>query len=186
VTVVVRRLAEADLPAAAAIYNHAVRHTDATLDTEERTVEAARCWLDEHSGRRYPALGGFLDGELAGYGTLSPFARRPGYRASGEISVYVAPDRQRRGVGRALCAALTAHAEAVGLSTVLAIVTSTNDASRRLFTTAGYSPTGTMRCVGYKLGRLVDLDILQLVFPGNLARYDGAPLDALTGDEEPA
>lgn len=182
-TVEIRRLADADLPAAAAIYNHAVRHTDATLDTEDRTVDSARRWLAEHGSRRYPALGAFLGDELAGYGTLSPFARRPGYLASAEISVYVAPDRTRRGIGSALCAALTGHAEVVGLSTVLAIVTSTNAASQRLFGAAGYVRTGTMLRVGYKLGRLVDLDIMQRVFDANLARYDGAPLDALTADE---
>jgi phosphinothricin acetyltransferase len=58
------------------------------------------------------------------------------------------------------------------MSTVLALITSTNEASRRLFTKAGYQQNGSMRAIGHKLGHLVDLDILQRLFPENFARYD--------------
>jgi phosphinothricin acetyltransferase len=81
VSVELRGLTSADAAAAAAIYNYAVGHTDATLDTEERTEAGAREWIAEHSTERYPALGAVVDGQLAGYGTLSPFARRAGYLA---------------------------------------------------------------------------------------------------------
>ena len=178
-TLQLRPLTAADAEAAAAIYNDSVRDTDAALDMAERTHEEALRWIGEHSGPRYPALGATIDGELAGYGTLSPFARRAGYLASAEISIYVAPHRKRVGVGRALCAALTRDAEGAGLSTVLALITSTNVASHRLFASAGYEHTGTMRHIGYKLGRLVDLDVLQRVFPDNFPLYDGTPLEAL-------
>lgn len=167
----IRALQPVDAAAAAAIYNHAVRTTDATLDTVDRTETAARAWLADHATERYPALGAFLDGTLAGYGTLSPFARRAGYYASAEISVYVAPEAQGRRVGTALCAQLTEHAERVGLASVLALVTATNEASRRLFLKAGYQDSGSMRAIGHKLGHLVDLDILQRLFPDNFHRY---------------
>lgn len=170
-----RRLGTDDATVAAEIYNHAVRHTDATLDTEERTAQAALEWLADHGTERYPAIGAYLDGTLAGYGTLSPFARRAGYLASAEISIYVAPRFQGIGVGTALCAWLTGHAEQVGLSTVLALITATNEASRRLFLRAGYQQTGTMQAIGHKLGHLVDLDILQRIFPDNFPRYGGRP-----------
>lgn len=169
-----RGLTSADAAVAAAIYNHAVFNTDATLDTEERTEEAAQDWIVEHSTERYPVLGVFVDSQLAGYGTLSPFARRGGYLASAEISVYVAPEHHGRGIGTALCARLTEHAERVGMSTVLALVTSTNEVSQRLFVKAGYQWTGTMKVIGHKLGHLVDLNILQRLFPENFARYDGS------------
>lgn len=169
---VLRRLTPEDARPAAALYNHAVRHTDATLDEDERTLEEALSWVEEHSGDRYPAFGAIVGGELAGYGTLSPFARRGGYRASAEISVYVAPEHQGAGIGSALCAALTRHAERAGMATVLALITSTNTASQRLFRAAGYTYTGTMRHIGCKLGHLVDLDLLQRMFPRNVPLYD--------------
>lgn len=170
-TPVLRPLEPADAAATAAIYNYAVRHTDATLDTEERTEAAARAWIADHGTDRYPALGAFLDGMLVGYGTLSPFARRGGYYASAEISVYVAPDFHGRSVGTVLCARLTDQAERAGLSTVLALITATNEASRRLFLSAGYQEHGSIRAIGHKLGHLVDLDIFQRLFPENFPRY---------------
>ncbi|QTR04058.1 hypothetical protein J7S33_03440, partial [Saccharothrix algeriensis] len=50
-TTTVRAATAADLEAVRAIYNHAVRHTDATLDTEEKTAEQMVAWLAAHSGR---------------------------------------------------------------------------------------------------------------------------------------
>jgi L-amino acid N-acyltransferase YncA len=173
-SVELRGLTAADAAAAAAIYNHAVLNTDATLDTEQRTEEAAKDWIIEHSAERYPVLGAFVDGRLAGYGTLSPFARRAGYLASAEISLYVAPEHHNRGIGTALCAQLTKHAERVGMSTVLALITATNEASQRLFVKAGYQLNGSMQAIGHKLGHLVDLNIMQKLFPENFSRYDGS------------
>lgn len=170
-TPALRPLEPADAAATAAIYNYAVRHTDATLDTEERTEAAARAWIADHGTDRYPALGAFLDSTLVGYGTLSPFARRGGYYASAEISVYVAPDFHGRGAGTALCTRLTGHAERVGLSTVLALITATNEVSRRLFLRAGYQEYGSIRAIGHKLDHLVDLMILQRLFPENFSHY---------------
>lgn len=175
-TVDLRPLTEADLPEVLATLNHAIRHTDATLDHEEKTLDDLRVWLAAHQGR-YPALAAEQDGRFAGYGTLSPFSSRKGYLASAEISIYLSPDAQGRGVGSALCVRLTDLAEQAGMSTVMAFISAGNEPSRRMVLRCGYRHEGVLRQVGYKLGRLVDLDVFQRTFPANCARYDGTPLD---------
>ncbi|MFJ4617483.1 GNAT family N-acetyltransferase [Streptomyces sp. NPDC088812] len=184
-TLALRPLTEADLPEVLATLNHAIRHTDATLDHEEKTLDDLRDWLAAHHGR-YPALAAEQEGRLAGYGTLSPFSSRRGYLASAEISIYLAPDARGRGVGSALCARLTELAEQAGMSTVIAFISSGNEPSRRMVLRAGYRHEGVLRQVGYKLGRLTDLDIFQRTFPANCARYDGTPLDDLLAAHTPA
>jgi L-amino acid N-acyltransferase YncA/predicted O-methyltransferase YrrM len=173
--VVLRPLSEADLPEVLATLNHAIRHTDATLDHEEKTLDDLRAWFTAHQGR-YPALAAEQQGRFAGYGTLSPFSSRKGYLASAEISIYLSPDAQGRGVGSALCVRLTELAEQAGMSTVIAFISAGNEPSRRMVLRCGYRHEGVLRQVGYKLGRLVDLDIFQRGFPANCARYDGTPM----------
>ncbi len=50
----------------------------------------------------YPYLVAEIDGAVAGYAYAGPYRPRPAYRFSVENSIYVAPDAQRRGIGRVL------------------------------------------------------------------------------------
>ncbi|WEH33237.1 GNAT family N-acetyltransferase [Streptomyces sp. AM 4-1-1] len=176
---VIRRLETADLAAVREIYNHAVRRSTSTLDTEEKTTAQMRQWLDHHD-ERYPAVAAESDGVVVGYGSLSQFASRGGYRASAEISVYVGPGFQGRGVGTRLCHWLTRHAEETGFTGVLAVITAGNTRSTRLFRDAGYTYSGVLNDIGYKHGSLVDLELYQRGFPANRARYAG-PETPVTG-----
>lgn len=184
-TPVIRPLTVADLDRVIEVYNHAVRCTDATLDTDEKSVEEMAAWLDRHGGR-YPAVGAEVNGVLAGYGTLSPFAARGGYLASAEASVYVAPDSQGRGVGAALCGWLTDHAEHSGLSTVVALISSTNSASLRMVARIGYQNNGVLSHIGYKLGHFVSLEVHQRVFADNVRnRVGSAPAELVAKELTP-
>jgi phosphinothricin acetyltransferase len=177
-TATVRPLADDDFPRVCEIYNYAVRHTVATLDTQEKTVAEMRVRLSSH-GKRYSVVGVDVDGQLAGYGHLSPFAARGGYLASAEISIYVAPEHWKYGIGMTLCAWVTECAGANGFTTVISFISAGNVAAQKMVTTLGYVYTGVIERVGYKLGQLVDMEIYQRVFHDNLARYDGRPLAAI-------
>lgn len=159
----VRPLTTADLERVREVYNHAVRTSEATLDTEEKSLAEVAAWLKAHGGR-YPAVGADVDGVLAGYGMLSPFADRGGYRCSAELSVYVAPEFKGLGVGATLCEWLTEHGRRSGMSTVLSLVTSTNATALNGVKLAGYQYTGVLRRVGYKFGRYLDLEVHQRFF----------------------
>lgn len=169
-TTTVRAATAADLEDVRAIYNHAVRHTDATLDTEEKTAEQMAAWLAAHGGRN-AAVVAEREGRVVGYGTLSPFAARGGYFPSTEISVYVAPDAQGMGVGSTVTGWLVDFAREEGYSTIISFNTDTNVASIRMIERYGFVRTGLIQHIGVKLGKLVNLAVFQLIFPENLPRY---------------
>jgi L-amino acid N-acyltransferase YncA len=154
------------------IYNDAVRYTDATLDTEPKSDADFHAWYADHQGRYRAVVLDLPQDGLVGYGSLSPFARRGGYYPLTEVSVYLAPQFRGRGYGKRLLARLDEEADRLGYATLLALITSTNTASIRLFQGAGFQCTGTLRQAGYKHGHYVSLDIYQrfLRAPG-----DGPP-----------
>jgi phosphinothricin acetyltransferase len=79
-----------------------------------------------------------------------------------ENSVYIAPDQQRRGAGRALLAALIEACEARGFRQMIAVIgDSAQTASIELHRAAGFRLIGTVENVGHKLGRWLDTVLMQ-------------------------
>ena len=66
----------------------------------------------------YPYLALEEDGRIVGYCYAAPFAQRAAYRPSADLSLYLAPEAQQRGAGRALyeCAMRLCRAQALKTS----------------------------------------------------------------------
>lgn len=160
-TAIVTRSARPDDAAAvAAIYNEAIRTTTATFDTEEKTIENRRAWLEARSSRHVVLLAE-SGGAVAGFASLSPWSDRRAYADTAENSVYVNADSRAKGIGRALMQALLEAARTHGFHTIIARVADGNPASARLHEALGFARIGTMRQVGRKFGRLIDMHIYQ-------------------------
>jgi phosphinothricin acetyltransferase len=158
----IRLAAIDDLPGIVDIYNHEVIHTTATLDTEPVTVDERRQWFEDHAPERYPILVAEDDDSLLGWASLSPWSERRGYARTVESSVYIAVEHRRRGVGKALLAAILGRARELGYGVVLARISSgEGSASRTLHESAGFRLVGRMHRVGQKLGRILDIDLLE-------------------------
>lgn len=157
-----RAATAADLPAITAIYNEAVRNTTATFDTVEKTVEDRRAWLDTHDSR-YPVIVAELGGTIAGWGSLSRWSDRAAYDGTCENSVYVDASSRGKQIGAALLRELLAIARLQGLHTVIARIADGNPASLRLHERAGFARIGTMRQVGRKFGKLIDVHMYQFI-----------------------
>lgn len=153
---------DTDVGAIAAIYNDAIRSTTATFDTEEKSVENRRQWLAGHNDK-HPVIVAVENGAVVGWGSLSPWSDRCAYDATCENSVYVAANARGKGAGRALLAELIRRARQQGMHTILARVADGNPASERLHEGAGFQRIGTMREVGRKFGRLIDVHMYQLM-----------------------
>ena len=79
-----------------------------------------------------------------------------------EDSIYVDPEHLRRGIGRALLAALIEGAARLGFRQLIAVIgDSAHLPSIRVHADAGFLRVGTLRSVGYKFGRWVDTVIMQ-------------------------
>jgi phosphinothricin acetyltransferase len=155
-----RLATEADAEAIRAIYNQEVLESTATFDLVARSLDEQRGWLAARSGA-YAAVVGEQDGEVVGFGSLSPYRDRPAYSTSVEDSVYVARSAQGRGVGRAVLSELLRVAEAHGFHAVFARIVGGHDASIALHRSAGFDVVGTEREVGRKFGRWLDVVVMQ-------------------------
>jgi phosphinothricin acetyltransferase len=139
------------------IYNREVETGTATFDISPRSVEDQLEWIDEHSGA-HPAVVAVSDeGEVVGFGSLSPYRPRAAYSTSVEDSVYVAEEFQGLGIGRAVLEELLRLAEAHGFHAVLARIAGGNEASVALHLACGFELIGTEHQVGRKFGRWLDV-----------------------------
>ena len=118
----IRPATPADIPAITRIYAHAVQHGTASFELEppdEAEMTRRRKALLDGG---FPYLVATSDGAVVGYAYAGPYRTRPAYRFSVEISVYVAVDAHRRGVGRALMDRLIAESEARGYRLMIAVI----------------------------------------------------------------
>lgn len=153
----IRRALPADLPAVAAIYEREAREGHATFDVEGRPLQA---WQERlASGEHF--LVADHDGVVVGYATSGAYRPKPAYGHTRESTVYVAPGHQGLGVGRALYDDLLARLAADGVHAVVAGVALPNPGSLALHRACGFEQVGTMREVGRKHGRWIDLVWLQ-------------------------
>jgi phosphinothricin acetyltransferase len=158
----IRPATEGDLPAILDITNEVVLNGTASFDLEPRTIEQQREWVKQFEGP-YVLLVAEDAGEIVAWGCLHPYGGKPGYRFSAENSVYIRDGRRRQGLGRAMLQALIAAAQAGGLHTLIARVTTDNTASIALHESLGYREIGREREVGYKFERWLDVAVLQLM-----------------------
>jgi L-amino acid N-acyltransferase len=158
--VIVRDGGAADLAAVAAIYNHEVATSLASLDTEPMQGEALARFAAVHRSPRYPLRVAESDGAVIGWATLSPWSSRCGYARAAEVSIYVDAPARGRGVGRALLSDLIDCAARAGIAVLLARIVAGREASLALHRGLGFSEIGVMRRVGEKLGQIVDVVLL--------------------------
>ena len=160
----VRQATLTDVPGILDIYNEAVLNTTASYDYEPSTLEMRAAWFDEHVRTGYPVVVAEDEsGRVAGWGSLSQFRVRIGYRFTAEDSVYVAAGRRGQGIGTQLLAPLIESARAMGLRAVIAAVDADNAPSLRLHERHGFVKVGHFRQVGYKFGRWLDVVYLELL-----------------------
>ena len=150
----------ADAEAIRAIYNVEVTTSTVTFDLVPRSLEEQRRWLEDRSGA-HAAVVAELDGEVVGFGSLSPYRERPAYSTTVEDSVYVDRAHRGEGVGAALLAELVRLATAHGFHTVVARIVGHHDGSIALHRGQGFDMVGTEREVGRKLGQWLDVVVMQ-------------------------
>jgi L-amino acid N-acyltransferase YncA len=156
------RLAERrDAEAIRAIYNVEVAESTVTFDLVPRSLDDQVEWIDEHSGA-HPAVVAVDEAEeIVGFGSLSPFKRRPAYAPTVEDSVYVRRDRRGEGIGRLLLDELLRLAVDHGFHSVMARIVGNHEASIALHVACAFEVVGTERAVGRKFGRWLDVIELQ-------------------------
>lgn len=159
-SITIRRAEMTDLEAVTEIYNEAILTTTATFDTEIKSLSERRTWFQSHD-ERHPLLVAEVAGQVVGWCGLSRWSDRRAYDDTAETTFYVRRDHQGRGVGRRLKEAIIAEAYRLRFHTLIARVAEGSDVSLHLNEACGFVRIGTMKDVGRKFGRLLDVHLLQ-------------------------
>jgi phosphinothricin acetyltransferase len=154
--VMVTRVAtEQDLPAIKAIYDHQVLTGISTFDTEAPPLEM---WAERLASAQAGdhVLVTESDGAVAGYAYSTTYRPRMAYARTRETSVYLAPEKGGRGLGRALYDDLLGRFRADGMHVALAVIALPNPASEALHRACGFERVGVLPEVGRKFDRWID------------------------------
>ncbi|GAA4961598.1 phosphinothricin acetyltransferase [Nonomuraea thailandensis] len=159
----VRALTETDLPAVAGIYAHYVTTTVATFDETPLTADDWRAKAGGITGAGLPFLVAEVEGEVAGYAYVARYRPKPAYRHTLEDTIYLAPGRTGRGLGRLLLGCLIDAARETEARQLVAVIADSGDpSSARLHEKFGFEPAGRLRAVGFKHDRWIDTVLMQL------------------------
>lgn len=159
----VRPATPADVEAINRIYNAEILGGIATWDLEPWPLEQRQAWLQELQSRDLAVLVACIEETVIGFGYLSMYQERGGYRYTREDTVYVDPAYQRRGAGRALLGGLIEEARRCGVHCLVARIEASNSASVELHRAFGFERAGYERELGWKFEHWLDLITMQLL-----------------------
>lgn len=160
--VTIRNAATVDSRAILSIVNHAIAHTTAIYDYDERSLDAQKAWLDEKIAEGFPVIVAESEGHVVGFGAYGTFKPKAGYRFTVEHSVYVADGCTGKGIGKLLLAKLIELAKAQKIHTMVGYIDADNTASIAFHKQFGFTESGVLKEVGFKFGKWLDVSMMQL------------------------
>ena len=156
------RLATTDDAAAiAGIYEPFVTGSRITFEEEAPDLaEMARRIAGTPAGL-YPWLVAEQGGTVVGFASSSALRVRPAYRWTVETGLYLAPEAQGQGLGRALLERMVGLLERQGFVSTVGAIALPNPSSVALHMALGFTPAGLYRGTGFKQGEWVDVSLWQ-------------------------
>ncbi|MBS7526058.1 N-acetyltransferase [Fusibacter paucivorans] len=152
-----------DAEAICAIYNPYVMETTVTFEAVPVSVEemakrievrlARHAWLvsvDETTGL------------INGYAYAGIWRERQAYRFTAEVTVYVAPNFQGNGIGKALYKALIEVMKAKGYNALVAGIALPNEKSVGVHEAVGFEKVAHFQNVGFKFDKWLDIGFWEL------------------------
>jgi L-amino acid N-acyltransferase YncA len=159
----IRKATLDDLGGITEIYNDAILNTIGTFDTETKNYNEQKSWFTNHNSQ-YPILVAEHEDSVIGWASLSKWSNRCAYSGTAEISLYVREEHRQRGNGRRLITAILHKGKKAGLHTVIARIAEGNEISVHLHKSVGFMHIGTMKEVGRKFGKLLDVHLMQYIY----------------------
>ena len=148
----IRAATEADVPAMLALYAPYVENTTYTFEYTVPSREEFMHRFREITAQ-FPWLVWEENGTVLGYAYGSLPFPRAAYAWAGEVSIYLAPEAQGKGLGRRLYTALETVMAAQGYRVLYAIITEENRGSLAFHKALGYLEAGVFTRCGLKFNR---------------------------------
>lgn len=162
----IREATETDLPAIVEIYNQSIPGGWSTADTKPITVADRVEWFKQFDPIRRPIWVAEVAGRVIATVYLSSFyGGRPAYNATAEVSLYIATDYQRKGLGRKLKEFVIEQCPRLGITTLLSMHFDHNQATRRINESLGFQQMGHLTEIAVVQGQKRGLVISALRIP---------------------
>lgn len=144
----IRFLEKKDIPEVLKIYQSGI-------DTGIATFETTVPFMDEWDKKYHPSLRYVYDenGTIFGWVSITPVSQREVYKGVGEVSIYVHPDAQGKGVGSRLLLHLIEQAQLSGYWMLQASIFEVNKASIQLHKKCGFRIVGVRKGIARKNGQ---------------------------------
>lgn len=154
----IRAATEQDVPHILAVWNEMIETTTDTFTTIAKTHADIAELI--HSR---PVLVAEETGTFAGVATYGPFRSGPGYAATVEHTILVMPNVRGQGTARRLMDALMSQARRSGCHVMVAGISAGNTRALAFHAKLGFAEVGRMPDVGQKLGKWLDLVLMQKI-----------------------
>ena len=106
--------------------------------------------------KQFPYLVGEVNGQILGYVYCHPYRERLAYQWAVEVTIYLAPAGQGKGLGRLLYETMEKLLCLQGVTMAYSCITVGNDHSIKMHAALGYRLIGTFTNSGYKNGQWLD------------------------------
>lgn len=152
----IRPLEKKDLPDVLRIYQLGMETGIATFETNVPTAEQ---WdKGHHAVLRYVFE---EDAKVLGWITILPISSRQAYQGVGEVSIYIEPSAQGKGIGAALLHHLMEQAKQQGYWMLQSSIFEVNEASIQLHQKAGFRLIGTRKCIAKRDGQWMNTILME-------------------------
>ena len=158
----IRPVEIADCKAITDIYNYYIETTVITFEETPLSVPEMQDRVNEIRAL-FPYLVYEEDGEILGYAYVDAFHSRSAYRFTLEDSIYLRNGRQGKGMGRALLNELLNQVKKRGAHSIMAKITLPNERSVKLHEAFGFKNVGTLKEVGRKFDKWLDVGYWELI-----------------------
>lgn len=151
---------EEDISACLAIYNTYIQNTTITFEEEPLSMPVFTARVHRIT-EQYPFFLAKSGEKVLGYAYLDRYHERSAYRCTADLSVYLAQDARGHGAGTRLYEAIEKAGRAMGLHSIVSIVTGENTGSMRFHEKMGFCRVGKIAEAGLKFGRRLDVFFYQ-------------------------
>jgi L-amino acid N-acyltransferase len=160
---IIRPITPGDHKAVIEIWNPFIRNSDATFNDIEKTPDILKRELELKAVNDFPFLVAEYHNQLLGFATYGQFRASSGYRRTMESTIFLTPDANGKGMGRALMTAIENHARARQVHSVFAGISHRNPDGIAFHAALGYREIARLPEVGFKFARWYDLILMQKI-----------------------
>lgn len=160
----IREASTEDIPGMLEVFNYYVENSFASyLETsvEPEFFQVIQSEKEQDKDESFPFYVIEEYDKIIGIGALRPYFPFPNFRHTGVVSYFILPGHTRKGLGSKMLGKLCTEAREKKMKSLLANVSSKNEASLNFHLKHGFIECGRFREVGIKFGKYFDIIWLQ-------------------------